>query len=233
MGMVAIYSNSCLNLYMKRKRINKPSRKKTTHNKLLYFSIGVGCIFALILTATYYAGTQVGKSVVRSQIIISQPKPTAIPFFKPDVDPSETINWKTFNASTLGITFKYPQTWKIESLCQSCNENEINELADQQYIHPLNTRYPLGINLSMKPKEYSVPLSYYLDVLKKENLEGKTLRQLSIDGYTGLESLGYDEIDKGVVALAVFENEKYIFHFSSTSEYIDIYHMILSTISFK
>ncbi|MBU1104379.1 hypothetical protein KJ664_00570 [Patescibacteria group bacterium] len=95
-----------------------PTQKTTKWSKILLFTVlGLGAIAGSI-----FFGIQIGKNQTpNQQPIVVQPtasptqaivNPTALPTENPTID--TTTNWKTYTSTTYGLSFKYPQDYKVE-----------------------------------------------------------------------------------------------------------------------
>lgn len=204
-----------------------------------------GVVIFLIIIGTASAAFFLPKSNMNppkeTEVVIS-PQPTVaeatiIPSPSSNLTPAPTsstptANWKTFSSATFSLTYMYPSDWKNDNTCQGCSAEPMNESSDERYLHPAEVKYPNGITYSASAKANSSPLSYFINSLKTRNLTNKTSKELSVNGSSGYLVAGNDESGKKI-ALAVFENQSYIFQFTSSEAYITNLENLLSTVTFK
>ncbi len=214
------------------------------YNKKGFIPIILTVVILLLVVGggAYYLGMQKGSITTQTQNANIKPtvpsentaviSPTNVPISTQSPQPNETTNWITFSSTTFNLSYKYPSDWKNDNLCQSCSAEPMNESSSERYLHPVGAKYPDGITYSAIAKEYSAPLSYFINSLKTRNLTNKTSKELSVNGSSGYQIVGNDESGKKI-ALAVFENNDYIFQFAGSEDYINTLEALLSTVTFK
>lgn len=225
-----------------------PTVPETPNPKFKLSLLIVGILVFLILIGSASAAliflTKSNSNPLRQTQAVISPQPTTLQITtSPPPQPNLTIEsptptphpregWQSFSSSTFSITYKYPLGWVNDNVCQNCSAQPIIESSNERYLHPPGAQYPAGITYNTKGKTNSLPLSYFINYLRTNNLSSKTMKELSVGGSVGLEVVGVEESGRKI-ALAVFENDEYIFEFRSSEEYIDILESLLLTINFK
>lgn len=179
----------------------------------------------------YYLVTQKNTTFTSHTQNKSITNPTTVLVTTENPQLNEAENWKIFSSTTFNLSYKYPSDWKNDNFCKSCATEPMIESSSERYLHPVGTKYPDGITYMSDAKNNSVPLSYFINSLKTRNLTNITAKELTVNGSYGYLVIGNDETGKKI-ALAVFENNDYIFQFRSSEEYISDLETLLSTVTF-
>jgi hypothetical protein len=177
-------------------------------------------VVALLAVVAYFFGAK-----YFAPQLTSTPTPVAVLTPSPTIDP--TANWKAYTNTTLGFSFKYPETW-IESGPLSKEDTTIIYVTSDEKI---------GTG--------SEPLQYYLWVTNVNKLPDSQFSKEIINNATFYKSDSAVPSRFGALAFFITKDEKQyigIFltpydgvisaKFPSQDKYVSIFDQILSTFKF-
>lgn len=191
---------------------------------------------APILIVILIAAATFGYLIYSGKINVNQIKPSPA-YRSPDGTTmsknqnDETVNWKTFESPTFGFSYKYPNDWVNDNMCQGCTAQPVNEKSNERYLHPEQVKYPEGITYIIDSKKGSISVDAYRK-LEQGYPGNRKISDISIDGYIGIRIKG-TTLDGETIDSVIFENKNYIFQISANKGYSGILDSIVSTVKFQ